>query len=195
MIPSRRARSWTKIAPSFLTAQSHSIDESPNRSQNKVPKHNRPEPTVPEVRRNYWAEALDRLRESKPDVYRKLDSAIQDGTSTSGSLQERIGAVLTDHIEVITERQWRIKWGARNVPIRDLLESVTKALDTVKGVGSAAAALDPIHAGLPWAGVCVLLPLVLNFPGQEDAAKTGLDKIANIVTRYTVVEAVYSRTK
>lgn len=68
--------------------------------------------------------------------------------------------------------------------MREILDGVVKALEKFKDVGSAAARLDPVHAGLPMAAVCVLLPPVLNFSNQEDAAKIGFDKIVTIVARY-----------
>lgn len=67
------------------------------------------------------------------------------------------------------------------------------ALEKFKDIGSAAASLDPAYAGIPVAAICVLLPLVLNLPNQEDAAKMGLDKIATIVARYSAMEIAYTR--
>ncbi len=79
-----------------------------------------------------------------------------------------------------------------NIPMRGLLENVVKTLEKFKDIGSAAASLDPIHAGLPWASICVLLPLVLNLSSQEHAANSGLDKISMILARYSAMESVHS---
>ncbi|KAK4691497.1 hypothetical protein P7C71_g5516, partial [Lecanoromycetidae sp. Uapishka_2] len=151
-----------------------------------------PTPGSITTKRDFWAEAGKKLGQLKPDVYQKLELAIQEGSNASGTLEERIRLDLSNKIAAITDRQWRIKWGARvNIPMRGLLEGVVKALEKFKDVGSAAASLDPVHAGLPLAAVCVLLPLILNLSSQEEPAKSGLDTISMIVARYAALESVY----
>jgi hypothetical protein len=145
-------------------------------------------------RRDHWVDAGAKLKNAKPEIYETLLSAIEDGSKDSSTLQERISSVLSHNIATITDRQWRIRWGSRlNVQMRGMLEGVVKALEMFKDVGTAAASLDPVHAGLPMAAVCVLLPLVLNLPDQENAAKIGLDNIATIVARYSAMEQAYTR--
>jgi hypothetical protein len=151
-------------------------------------------PAVLVTRRDYWAGAGAKLRQSKPEIHEKLVLAIEEGSHSSGTLEERIRFVLSDSIATITDRQWRIRWGARlDVPMRGILAGVVKALEKFKDVGSAAASLDPTYARIPVAAICVLLPLALNLPNQEDAMKVGLDKIATIVTRYSAMEIAYTR--
>lgn len=96
------------------------------------------------TKRDYWAEAGKKLRQIKPDVYQKLELAIQEGSKAPGTLEDQTRRVLSKNIATITDRQWRIKWGARvNIPMRGLLEGVVKALEKFKDVGSAAASLMP----------------------------------------------------
>lgn len=49
--------------------------------------------------------------------------------------------------------------------------------------------LDPVHAGL---GFCMLLGIIAAFPAQEEAAKSGLAKVAQLVTRYSVIKSLYT---
>ena len=141
--------------------------------------------------RDYWAEASDQLQNIRVDLFRQLGSALGVLPNDPKALQERIAEILTANLKRILDRQWRIKWRARNVPVRRLLDGVIKCLQSLKDVGSTAAGLDPLHPGLPWAVVCVLLPLALNFSNQEEAAKTGLDKMASAVARYSEMERIY----
>lgn len=45
----------------------------------------------------------------------------------------------------------------RPVYLRAQLDKFLKLLDKIKSLGDAAASIDPIHAGLPWAGFKLIL--------------------------------------
>lgn len=51
--------------------------------------------------------------------------------------------------------------------------------------------IDPVHAGLPWAGACVLLRLLLKFSNQEEAAKSAIDQVTDLMVHYARVEPIY----
>jgi transketolase len=108
-------------------------------------------------KQNHWAEAFEKFKDANPELLEKLEATINRESTSSGPLQEQIDAVLTTNINTITERQWKIKWGARNKPVREIDESVTKALETAKAFGSAVASLDPQDS--LGAAACVLLPV------------------------------------
>lgn len=46
-------------------------------------------------------------------------------------------------------------------------------------------------AGLPWAGVCLLLPILANDSKQRSAAMDGLESIAKLIRRYSEIERLY----
>ena len=46
--------------------------------------------------------------------------------------------------------------------VREQVDRIVKLVLVAKDFASAAASLDPIHAGLPWAGVCMLLPVSVS---------------------------------
>jgi hypothetical protein len=50
---------------------------------------------------------------------------------------------------------WTVK--EHKIELRVLANNVVKFLDKFKGVGDLLSNLDPVHAGLPWAGVKILL--------------------------------------
>ena len=41
------------------------------------------------------------------------------------------------------------------------MESIVKIINNFKDAGTSAANADPVHAGLPWAGICLLLSVSL----------------------------------
>jgi hypothetical protein len=98
-----------------------------------------------------WSHALGRLREDKPNIYEAF-----------GNLQsqlpidpEKLAGGMFDVIEKkrirLESRQWTLPFqvSGRSIPIRKHLDTVFKCLRAVKDIGSAAASLDPVYAGIP----------------------------------------------
>ena len=57
------------------------------------------------------------------------------------------------------------------VEVREQVDRIVKVVLVAKDFISSAASIDPIHAGLPWAGVCMLLPVRKSkFPNQVHLA-------------------------
>lgn len=52
---------------------------------------------------------------------------------------------------------WTLTFGKRTVIVRNEAEKILQLLDRVKSVGNVVAQIDPIHVGLPWAGIRLLL--------------------------------------
>jgi hypothetical protein len=49
--------------------------------------------------------------------------------------------------------------------LRDQFDQLVKAITLFKDVGNAAGSIDPLHAGLPLAGFCVLMQVGFVNPG------------------------------
>lgn len=54
-------------------------------------------------------------------------------------------------------KRWTFTCAGRTVPLKEEADKVVRWLDRFKAVGDVAVNADPIHAGLPWAGVRFLL--------------------------------------
>ncbi len=56
--------------------------------------------------------------------------------------------------------QWKITLkSGKEIKFADQIDRIVSFVNVIQAVGSAAASLDPVHAGLAWAGVSVLLPV------------------------------------
>lgn len=52
------------------------------------------------------------------------------------------------------------------VAVRKLVDKIVHVFEKVKDLGSVAASIDPVHAGIPFAGICVLVSVGdLQVPG------------------------------
>jgi hypothetical protein len=55
------------------------------------------------------------------------------------------------------DKRWNFQFGSHTVSLRDAVDKVIVWLEKFKAIGDVAANADPIHAGLPWAGIRFLL--------------------------------------
>ena len=79
----------------------------------------------------------------------------------------------------------------KQIILWDQLGRILNVLQAAKDFGSSVSGLDPVHAGLPWAGVCLLMQLVLNDSSQYSNTLSDAEEIALIISRYKQVEAIY----
>ena len=56
---------------------------------------------------------------------------------------------------------------------RDKADTVVSLISKFKDIGSIAAGADPVHVGLPWAGICLLLQVFVAEKEQMDALMNG----------------------
>lgn len=73
--------------------------------------------------------------------------------------QELMDELLQEKLSVMVKKQWILPWGKSSFVVHDKAEKIIKIIQQFSTLGTAAASLDPTHAGIAWAGVCVLLPV------------------------------------
>ena len=74
-----------------------------------------------------------------------------------------MSALVRKKLNKMDEAQWRVKFGDKEIVVQDQFDRLVKAILFGKEFISSAVSADP-HAGLAWAGVCVLLPVRRGFP-------------------------------
>lgn len=86
----------------------------------------------------------------------------------------------------LLEKRWKIK----GVILHDKLSMICKSIQAFKDMGSQVAGLDPVHAGLPWAGFCLLMQLAVSESDQYAAMVAGVEEVAKVISRYKHVELI-----
>jgi hypothetical protein len=106
-----------------------------------------------------WDQALEKLKSDDRALVEEYEKVLKraSGVADSATVNEEMQAIINSQIQKMESRQWRIRIGRIDVNLRDQMDRIIKVVLAVKDVGDRVAALDPVHAGLPWAGVCVLL--------------------------------------
>ena len=90
------------------------------------------------------------------------------------------------------EKCWKYKRHNGDVVIlRDVFEKMVGWVNKFKEVGDNAMQYDPAHAALPWAGIRLLLQIVVNDAQTFGAMAEGVEFISNLITRYAIVEQLY----
>ena len=151
-----------------------------------------------------WDRAYESLREDKDsrklmDAYEKILSsdlnddhsfpAIAEGTGTS-KRERDMSALVQKKVKAMEDARWKFQLGERTVELKTQLDRIVKAILFAKEWVPSAVSAEP-HAALAWAGVCMLLPLLINPSTQQKALVEGLDYISSLVVRFTTIERLY----
>ncbi len=92
---------------------------------------------------------------SKPEI----EPTLSMGNKDPSEREKQMSALVDEKLAAMNERQWRVRVCGRSVKVREQVDRIVKVVLVAKDFVSSAASMDPIHAGLPWAGVCMLLPV------------------------------------
>ena len=88
----------------------------------------------------------------------ELEPAGRDNEDTS-KRERQMSSLVNKKLRDMNNRQWRVKVCGRSVEVRGQVDRIVKVVLVAKDLISPMAGIDPLHAGLPWAGVCMLLPV------------------------------------
>lgn len=123
-------------------------------------------------------------------------SRIQRAVSPKGEdLIDRLLAEVELSRARLVERRWKLNIAGKEIVLRDQLDKIVKAIQAFKDAGNAAVNVDPIHAGLPWAGILLVMQLVANDTDQYVALVSGVEEVSAIISRYKHVEVVSQQRK
>ena len=141
----------------------------------------------------YWERATQQLEEKEPSVFAALQELRKESSCTSKDIPREIIEIIEQHRNTMENKQWALplKVRGREVKIRKQLDNVWKVLQIFNAVGNTLASVDPVHAGIPWAGVSFILQGALMDSAQNVAAMEGLSRISLIVDRYLRMQTIY----
>lgn len=109
---------------------------------------------TPCPRRDLWSEALQKL--SEKDRALVLDHVPLAGSPLSEML-ETLTKVAQEKRRACQSKQWKLEFKGHTVMLGKLADKIVLWLDRFKQIGDIAVNVDPVHAGLPWAGIRLLL--------------------------------------
>ncbi|KAJ5210668.1 hypothetical protein N7491_010476 [Penicillium cf. griseofulvum] len=134
-----------------------------------------------------WAEAHSCLSNKEKDTIASLLVAEQNvGNWTPEVLLRDVQAKR----EIYDKNRSTFRCRGRNIQLRDTADKVLDWLEKFKAVGNIVSNVDPLHAGVPWAGIRFLIQVVQSEKAQMEALFCGLNRICCILYRCRLYEGL-----
>lgn len=110
------------------------------------------------AKKDYWRLAIEKLQDEDSSVADQI-AGVQRAAADAGDADFAVQLLHTTEQsqQVLEAKRWKITTGSREFVLRDQFGRLMKAVTWLKDVGTAAGSIDPLHAGLPLAGFCVLM--------------------------------------
>ncbi|KAK3615199.1 hypothetical protein LTR56_026748 [Elasticomyces elasticus] len=172
-----RSPSLLPTRPSLAPVQTPSQDPAKVRNGNSI-----------------LADALEALDREDRDTVRSLLPA--NAISIDAALDEAYCCATKLHQDCTNKRpSWRYK--GRQIYLSDQVDKVLQLLDKFKSVGDVFANVDPVHVGLPWAGIRAILEpshkVALSDSRQQAVLITGMELSLYMSNRLKVYLDIYAR--
>ena len=143
----------------------------PEIPDDEVPAGPAPSASLPDADRKLWGEAWARLAQEHSDITSKFDEIVARTSSSAATLTvsnhkpDFLEDFIDKQLRSIKRKQWRLELGKLSVGVRGTIERVIDMITTTKDFATQAAALDPVHAGLPVAALCLIITVWDLIPG------------------------------
>jgi hypothetical protein len=85
-------------------------------------------------------------------------SPLGDLTSSNYADKEKqLSALVDRQVERMQSREWKVRLLGKSIKVRTQVERILNIVSILKDLGMQAASVDPVHAGPPVAGLCLIL--------------------------------------
>ena len=81
---------------------------------------------------------------------------VSNATDIDAVVQQALAAT-REKQAICQSKRWTFAFGTHTFMLREKTEKIVQWLNRFKGVGDVVSNADPIHVGLPWAGIRLLL--------------------------------------
>lgn len=134
-----------------------------------------------------WEHAIGQLPPDDRSLVRKYTNA----TSDIQVVLEGILHDVQDKREICESKRWTFSLNGRHISVREEADRVIDWLNRFKQAGDVAVNADPIHAGLPWALVRILLQGATLEQEQLGAIIIGLERVVYTLNRCKIYQSLY----
>lgn len=111
-------------------------------------------------KKDYWSLAAEELR-SEEHAFEGAIVAVQKAVAeTDGDVVSQLIRATERSHDSMLRKQWSIGLAGKEIVVRDQLEKLLKAVKIFKDLASVAAGLDPTHAAISWAGICLIMQVI-----------------------------------
>jgi hypothetical protein len=89
------------------------------------------------------------------------------------------------------ERAWNITFGGRRIVLRDVAAKITTWLTSFKDIGDLISQADPVHIGIPWSAIKIVLSIMVADHEQMGLILVGMERVICLVTRCSIYQTLY----
>ncbi|KAI9839239.1 MAG: hypothetical protein M1819_003233 [Sarea resinae] len=108
-----------------------------------------------------------------------------DSSDIGDSLEQALDAAKEKH-QCCVEKRWTLTFAGRAITLQDEADKVVRWLNRFKAAGDIAVNADPLHAGLVWAGIRLLLEVAVSDANQMTSLLVGCETVLYMVNRLKV---------
>ncbi|KAK5689539.1 hypothetical protein LTR17_026240 [Elasticomyces elasticus] len=135
------------------------------------------------------ADALEALGREDRETVRSLLPA--NTISIDAAFDEAYGCATK--LRDCTDKRLSWEYKGRQIYLSDEVDKVLQFLDKFKSVGDVVANVDPVHVGLPWAGIRAILEVALSDSRQRAVLIDGMELSLYMSNRLKVYLDIYAR--
>ncbi|CAJ0545119.1 Ff.00g085920.m01.CDS01 [Fusarium sp. VM40] len=89
------------------------------------------------------------------------------------------------------EKAWKITFGGRSIALRDVAAKMVTWLNSYTQIGDLIAQSYPLHAGIPWSAIKIVLSVLTADQEQMGLILIGLEQVVRIITRCRIYQMLY----
>jgi hypothetical protein len=134
-------------------------------------------------KKDYWGDALSGLETAKQERIRRALLGSQVFTSWPDIIAELCRREQDGH----PEKERKLRFAGHDIDLRKMMQSWARFLERIKQVGDIAVNVDPVHAGLAWAAIRIILTVcsfgfnltstIADVLGSDASTLTGRDRV------------------
>ncbi|GKU08491.1 hypothetical protein FLAG1_11389 [Fusarium langsethiae] len=89
------------------------------------------------------------------------------------------------------EKAWKITFRGRRIVLRDVLAKIASWLGSFKTIGDLVSQIDPVHAGIPWSAIKLVLSAITADNEQMGLVIIGMEQVICIIARCSIYHQLY----
>jgi hypothetical protein len=143
------------IQPSLCAAANHAISQNKPQDGQSTERNDGPPRAKEATKKDYWQLAVKMLQEEDTSMSSKI-AGLQQAAMVAGDedFAKQLLQATEQSKQALTAKRWKL---GREVILRDQLDRLLKVVSSFKEIVTVIGTIDPIHAGLPLAGFCILM--------------------------------------
>ena len=128
--------------------------------------------------------AVLELQKEEPALVEALHEIQGKASRKDESLVDTLLTETEKRKHQLEQKRLKVTLAGKEIVLQEQLNKIYKAVQVFKELGSTVAGLDPVHAGLPWAGVCFIVQIISGDPEQYDAMVAGVEEVSIMISRF-----------